>query len=419
MDTTRDELAALLETLTVVDCHSHTHLKCEYTAEGPWDLFRMTAYFDREIAGLLPTVPGPIRDPHASDDLRWEHLRAILARARNESYWRHNLVVYRDLFGMEGEELSDANWQALNERIKTQTAAPDWFHHVLVERARVRTQVKNIPWFQDWEPEYFTAILRMEPALDLYRSAPRRHLEEHLDREIRSLRELREALADAVAGYQQRGAVGIKLAHAYRRTLQSEPVPEVVAALIFERALRGETLPWSEAKRLEDYVIFFLAGLCTDTGLVFDIHTGVQGNGCWIPDSDPLLLLNLIRAFPGTRFNLYHGGYPWSREIGMMAKHFPNVWLNMAWMYVISMEASRQSLDEWIDLVPGHRLLGFGSDVNLPEFVYGHLVMARSCIADVLARKGKRDFLSRETAEDLGRMLLHDNAVELYGLTSQ
>lgn len=413
----RDEMLSHLSSLPVVDCHSHTRLKSEYYADGPWDLFSMTAYFEREIGALLPTLPGPVLDPSAAPEQRWAHLREILGRARNESYWRHNLVVYRDLFGMQGEELTDDNWQAVNERIQAQSVDPNWFHEVLVNRANVRTQVKNIRWFDDWEPEYFTAILRMESALELYRPEPRRELEAYLGREIRTLRELREALSDLVQRYRERGAVGIKLAHAYYRSLKSERTPEVTAALLFDRALRGEVLPRPEAQRLEDYVIYFLAGLCTEMGLIFDIHTGVQGNGCWIPDSNPMLLLNLIREFPRTRFNLYHAGYPWSREIGMIGKHFSNVWLNMAWMYVISMEASRQSLDEWLDLVPGHRLLGFGSDVVMPEFVYGHLVMARSCLADVLAKKVKRDFLSREAADNLATMLLHDNAAEFYGLS--
>lgn len=77
---------------------------------------------------------------------------------------------------------------------------------------------------------------------------------------------------------------------------------------------------------------------------------------------------------------------------------------------------TRQSLNEWIDLVPGYRILGFGSDVGWPELIYGHLVMARSCIADVLAEKVERDFLSREAAVQLAHMLLHDNAAELFEL---
>ena len=93
-----------------------------------------------------------------------------------------------------------------------------------------------------------------------------------------------------------------------------------------------------------------------------------------------------------------------------------HVWLNMCWMYVITMEGSRRALGEWIDLVPGHRLLGFGSDVHFPELVYGHLLMARSCLADVLAEKVDRDFLSERCAIDLARKMMHDNAVELYRL---
>jgi len=66
--------------------------------------------------------------------------------------------------------------------------------------------------------------------------------------------------------------------------------------------------------------------------------------------------------------------------------------------------------------VPGDRILGFGSDVGWPEFIYGHLLMARSCIADVLAQKVERDFLSKEVARDLIQMMLRDNAINLYGL---
>ncbi|MFW6156533.1 MAG: amidohydrolase family protein, partial [Armatimonadota bacterium] len=171
-----------------------------------------------------------------------------------------------------------------------------------------------------------------------------------------------------------------------------------------------------DIKRLQDHIIFFLAGLCAEMDLIFDIHTGVQGNWGRVDESNPLHLLPLIHAHRSVCFNLYHGGYPFSREIGMLAKHSPNVWLNLAWMFVVTMEGTRQSLSEWIDLVPGHRILGFGSDVGWPELIYGHLVMARECIADVLSEKVRRDFLSRDAALDLARMMMRDNGVALYGL---
>jgi uncharacterized protein len=80
------------------------------------------------------------------------------------------------------------------------------------------------------------------------------------------------------------------------------------------------------------------------------------------------------------------------------------------------MAGSRQILSEWIDLVPVDRLLGFGSDVGKPELIYGHLVMARACLADVLAEKVERDFLSKAAALDVARLMLRDAPLALYRL---
>ena len=417
MNTTfRTRLLDEMRALRTVDCHSHTALRSAYYEAGEKTLFSLMSYFEREVASVTGVGSPQLYEGAATDEERWQRLKPVLQRARNTSYWRHNVVVYRELFGLEGDDLTDGNWSAVNGAIKEQTADPGWYDHVTREVCRLETQVRNIPWFEDWEPEYFTAVLRMEGALELHQRDPRQALEQHLNASITDLSSLKTALGTLVEQYRQRGAVGIKLAHAYGRTLASEPVAEAVAGPLLDRALRGAPLPPGEVKALQDHLIFFLAGLCTDLNLVFQIHTGVQGNWGHVPDSDPLLLLPLLRAHQRTRFDLFHAGYPYSREIGMLAKHWPNVYLNMAWMYVVSMEGSRRTLSEWMDLVPGHRLLGFGSDVGWPEFIYGHLVMARSCLADVLATKVERDFLSETAALDLVRMMLRDNPRELYGL---
>ncbi len=350
--------------------------------------------------------------------VRWERLKPVIERTKNVSYWRHNIVVYRELFSLKDEDVTDSNWEELNETIKRKTSNPNWYHYVTKDLCNLATQVRNIPWFEDWEPEYFTPVLRMESALQLHDKGTRETLEKHLNQTFDSLKSLKRGLADLVEEYREHGSVGIKLAHAYGRTLASENVSESVAGNIFAKALCGGSLSSDEVKQLQDHIIFFLAGLAGEMGLVFQIHTGVQGIWGNIPDSNPLHLIPLLCANRSTRFDLFHAGYPYSREIGMLAKHFPNVWLNMCWMYVITIEGSRQILSEWIDLVPGDRILGFGSDVGWPEFIYGHLIMARSCIADVLAQKVERDFLSKGAAIDLVYKILRENPIKLYGLTA-
>ncbi|HEX2184680.1 MAG TPA: amidohydrolase family protein [Chloroflexota bacterium] len=407
-----DELAAL----PTVDCHSHTMLRREYEAQGERSLFTIGSYFERDISGLTGRPAAALYEGAADDAARWGRLRAVLARGRNVSYWRHNVVTYQGLFDLPDDDVTDENWAALNARIKERTAAPGWYDHVTRERCNLITQVRNVPWDEDWEPEYFTAVLRMEPALRLHQLETRARLEAHLGRPLGDLPALRRGLADYVASYAARGAVGIKLAHAYFRSLRHEPVPESVAGPIYDRARRGGELKDAEVTALQDHLVWYLAGLAADLGLVFQIHTGMQGNWGHIPDSDPLGLLPLIRAHRTVRFDLFHAGYPYARELGVAGKHYPNVWLNACWIYLITMAGSRQILSEWLDLVPGERLLGFGSDVRWPELVYGHLVMARACLADVLAEKVERDFLSKEAALDLVRLLMRDAPAALYGL---
>jgi len=415
-DKFREELLEAMQEIRTIDCHSHTNLKSGYYKAGPRNLFNLMSYYEREIGSATGKGSGELYAGATSDAERWERLKPVVDRTRNVSYWRHNIVMYREVFGLEDEDLTDDNWEKLNETIKSKSVDPDWYHHVTNNVCNLATQMLNIPWFQDWEPEYFTATLRMESALQLHDKNTRESLEKRLDRSFDSLQSLKQGLADLTEEYQKRGSVGIKLAHAYGRTLASDNVPEDIAANIFAKALGGGSLSADEVKQLQDHIIFFLAGMAGEMNQVFQIHTGVQGNWGVVPNSNPLHLIPLIHANKNTRFDLFHAGYPYSREMGMLGKHTSNVWLNMCWMYVITMEGSRQSLSEWIDLVPGDRILGFGSDVGWPEFIYGHLVMARSCIADVLAQKVERDFLSKEVALDLVQKMFRDNAIKLYGL---
>ena len=409
----RQQLLSELERIKTVDCHSHTHLRRTYYEAGGFDLFSLTSYFERDIAS---TAGEEIYKGAKSDDDRWLRLKAVLQKSRNVSYWRHNLVVYQKLFGLKDAELTDGNWKLVNESIRQKTQDPSWYDHVTKDICKLETQVRNIPWYEDWEDEYFTAILRMEEALALQEADTREKLEQYLDVSISSLRTAKQALQKLAQRYVEQGAVGIKLAHAYNRTLHSVPVDEKRAAQIFDQAMGKGNPGASEIKELQDHIIFYLAELAQEMKLVFQIHTGVQTNWGNIPDSDPLLLIPLLKAFPEVRFDLFHAGYPYSRMLGMLGKHYPNVWLNMAWMYVISMAASRQVLSEWIDLVPGYRILGFGSDVRFPEMIYGHLEMARFCVADVLAAKVECDFLSEQEALNLALNVFRNNGLEFYGL---
>ncbi|MDD5689522.1 MAG: amidohydrolase family protein, partial [Caldisericia bacterium] len=232
--------------------------------------------------------------------------------------------------------------------------------------------------------------------------------------DIRSLSTFKEALDELLNKYKRLGIIGIKLAHAYFRTLSTEYISEKDASVYFQKIVfKGDTTP-EYIKLLQDHIIYFLGELALKYGLIFQIHTGLQDNWIKISYSDPLLLIDLIKDFPGVCFDLLHTGYPYSRNMGILAKHYPNVWVNMAWMFLVSLSASKQILSEYIDLVPAYRILAFGSDVDFPEMILGHLIMARNCIVDVLAEKVENNIISENLAFDLMKMMFRENALQLY-----
>lgn len=400
-----------LEKIKIVDCHSHTISKSEYYENAPYDLFRLESYFRREIA----SINGKNIFLGAKTDYeRWLRLKGVLKRASNVSYWRHNIHVYKSLFNLEDEEITEENWEFVNDKIKEKTKDPDWYDYVTEDICKLETQVRNIDWFESWEDRYFKAVLRMEPALLIHKEDVRKSLEINVNRDIQSLSTFKEALDELLGKYKKLGIVGIKLAHAYFRTLSTEYVSEKDASVYFQKIVfKGDTTP-EYIKLFQDHIIYFLGEIALKYNLIFQIHTGLQDNWINIPYSDPLLLIDLIKSFPGVCFDLFHTGYPYSRNMGILAKHYPNVWINMAWIYLVSLSASKQILSEYIDLVPAYRILAFGSDVDFPEMILGHLTMAKNCVGDVLAEKVENGTISENLAFDLIKMMFRENALQLY-----
>ena len=97
----------------------------------------------------------------------------------------------------------------------------------------------------------------------------------------------------------------------------------------------------------------------------FQIHTGqarIQG-------SNPMLLVDLIEANPNTKFILFHGGYPWVGETGVIAmKYTQNVWVDSCWLPTLSYAMAKGAYHEWLDVIPSNKIM-WGADAVHAEGV--------------------------------------------------
>ena len=152
------------------------------------------------------------------------------------------------------------------------------------------------------------------------------------------------------------GGVSLKTTLAYQQTLAFENVPKETAASVFGRP-RNQLTP-AEIKAFEDFVMWQLVALSAKHELPFQIHTGqarIQG-------SNPMLLVDMIQANPETKFILFHGGFPWVDETGVIVmRHTKNVWIDSVWLPTLSYSTAKRAFHEWLEVMPSDRIM-WGAD---------------------------------------------------------
>jgi predicted TIM-barrel fold metal-dependent hydrolase len=203
----------------------------------------------------------------------------------------------------------------------------------------------------------------------------------------------------------------------YERTTRSE------AEEGFNRVFDTKYFPvWHQrpiitTKAFQDYMFHFILDIANNRQLVLQIHTGIQeGNGNLLANSNPEALSNLFIRYPDVEFDIFHIGYPYEHVLTVLAKNFPNVYIDMCWSHIVSPNASIQALIEWVDTVPLNKISAFGGDLLFVDGVYGHQYLARRDVAKALAQKIDEGLFDVEKAGKIAEMLLYDNPKRIFRL---
>ncbi|MBW2690333.1 MAG: hypothetical protein JRC99_10440, partial [Deltaproteobacteria bacterium] len=236
--------------------------------------------------------------------------------------------------------------------------------------------------------------------------------------EVNSLRQMVESLQAYVAMQKNLGAVGLKIGAAYRRSIEFDDVSVSDARRFFDKVLKNDgDLPENEIKALEDYLLRREVEACIEQKMNVVIHTGYQaGLHNDIRNARATELQSLLNSYPAARFDLFHGSFPYTGDMTVLGKYFPNVSLNMCWMHIMSPTGSRRALAEWLDAVPVNRIFAFGGDYIVAEKVYGHLQLARADVAEVLAEKIKRGRMTESDALRIAGLMFNENPKRWYRL---
>ncbi len=364
-----------------------------------------------------PDYPFPERLPLEEPSLeeKWRRFAPFWKKTRNTGYARCILIAIRDLF--EIDDLNEETCQALSEALQASNKE-GWYRYVLKERAGIEVSVHDFGT-TDVDRDFFAPSIRFDRFVDIRDPLDLRRLEYDTDTAIQSLDDLIQALDMDVARQVEKGMVAIKSGLAYDRVIYYGEATHHEAEQAFNRLFRHpqERLSWEEAKPLQDYMMHQVIRRATEHGLPIQIHSGLQeGTGNVVTNSNPTRLTNLFLRYPRACFDIFHAGYPYHSELATLAKNFPSVYADMSWMHIVSPWMAARILHEWLETIPVCKILGFGGDFTIVEGAYAHSRLARQVICRVLAEKVEAGYCTEQEALAFGRMILRENARELFGL---
>jgi predicted TIM-barrel fold metal-dependent hydrolase len=235
---------------------------------------------------------------------------------------------------------------------------------------------------------------------------------------------VRLVVVPTLARQRSAGAAGVKFEAAYLRPLDFDTPDTAAARRIYAQYAHGGVPSHAEYKTLEDYLFRAIAREAGRQHLVVQIHVLETFGGFYSTSgSAPHLLEPALNdsTLRGTKFIIVHGGWPLIEETqALLGK--PNVYADISMMDNITTPTVlagvlRQWLGEWPDKVLfGTDAFDGGVEQGWEQVAWVASNTTRRALAIALTGMIRDGEMNRERAQELARMVLHDNAAAVYGI---
>jgi hypothetical protein len=445
MRTIRQEIAEFINNLEIIDTHEHLP-GFEKERNGNLDILQEYTlhYFRTDLisAGMTEADFEETMRLDIPVHERWKRLEPAWESARNTAYGRVLDLLAQDLYGEDG--FSASSIESLDRKFKAKREQGRCFKEILKDRSKIKFSVLDSIFPCD--PEFFRTSQRLDYFIIEVTGKVIRNLEREFSTRINDLDTWEQLAEEKMKKHLAEGCVSLKCGLAYWRPLLFPPVERTSAQKGFQKLLaqNKETLSTDDIQTpghngmlqlrthahgnpkiptsmdqdiiaFQNHMMHHLLRLANAKGLTFQFHTGLQeGNYNFIPNTDPLLMNSLFMMYPNVRFVLFHMGYPFQHALPALAKIFPNVYLDLCWVHIVSPVATRRFLEEVLDSVPSNKITAFGGDFLFIDGVYGHQKMARNNVVEVLAEMSERGDFSIKESCSIAERILRKNAEQLY-----
>jgi hypothetical protein len=426
-DEAAGRIAEFIKGIPIIDTHEHI-IPQQAILEKDVDLFELmgngvTEYGEYIVLDLISSgMPLPKWNEKISPTDRWKHIERYITRIHNTSVYRSFVVALQDLCDLPYTEITSATWPDFSACLKKANRRQDWYNYVLKEKGNIEVAFLDNWWNVtdfDVDRELFRPVLRINSFLKYEQRGMLIVTDENDPKNI--AKKMNHKLTDFYSYLSlidlvfQRAVDSdvacIKSSTAYDRSLCFVETPLDKAAQIYET---DRNIGVEEKKQFGDFITHYCIKKAIEYDLPIQIHTGMQATcKSLLKDSNPLKLQNLFPQYREAKFILLHGGFPFTNEAGVLAKTFPNVYLDFSWLPLLSKQAAKNTLSEWLDLIPASKLV-WGGDCGRVETAYGSLIFAKEVVVEVLAEKVYEGTFGMDVACHIAGSIFNGNASSLF-----
>ncbi len=422
-----DDIRSLIDNTPFVDTHEHlweeSHRIASLDQPNEWHIapadfsifFNQYSLHDLESAGMSSASLSRFNSHEVEPEEKWQLVEPYYAATRHTGYLQCTRESLRMLLGEHDFEASNVNEIS---RMVRDLIKPGYYHHILkdvsnIEYAQVNS-LERTPFMETEYPELLTqdlSFLHFSNSIDL-------GLGRLADIEVNSLEAWHQVIDWCFATYGPR-AIAVKNQGAYMRRLDYAPVPAKDAAPVFERFIKdASSLSDTDHKLIQDHLFHYCIAKATEYKLPVKLHTGYYAGVRNMPlarlQNNASDLCPILQQYPDTPFILMHIDYPYQDEAIALAKHFPNVYIDMCWAWIINPSASKRFLKEYLVAAPANKIFTFGGDFMPVEQVPGHAFVARKGIAEALNELITEDWIPASEVDSLVERLMRGNAHALF-----
>jgi hypothetical protein len=306
------------------------------------------------------------------------------------------------------------NWTEISNLIKEAHKNPGYHLDVLMKHCGYKKIILDAYWdpgSNNGFPELFVPTFRINMFLYSYDKNVSDHNGNNAlllyKREPKNIEEFISFMEEIIEKKKAQGCIALKSALAYDRSLAFRETSKKDAGRIFNRS--GRDASAEDILLFQDYIFFEICRIAARLDLPLQCHTGLGE----LERTNAMQLREVIVKNPDTEFILFHGGYPWTDDICALIHRYPNVYVDLCWLPLISPSAAERLIHELLEVGNAYKIM-WGCDTWTSEESYAALLAFRHVLSNVMSKKVEDGYLSMEEAFSIIDRVTFINASELY-----